>query len=63
VTGVQTCALPICYFRRGYSKAKQQDYYGAVQDYRKAIELGYSGYEIYMLRGEALFRTGDLEKQ
>ncbi|MCX6146914.1 MAG: tetratricopeptide repeat protein [Candidatus Kapabacteria bacterium] len=39
------------YFERGKEKANSKDYYGAIQDYNKAIELNQDDPYIYFYRG------------
>ena len=50
----------IAYFNRGLSKAKLQDYRGAIADFTKAIELKPDNAEAYYNRGNAKYELKDL---
>ncbi len=47
------------YFNRAYKKAEQGDYYGAISDYNKAIEINPSNAIAYHNRGSAKENLGD----
>ena len=48
------------YFDSGYEKAKAQDYYGAISDFTKAIELNPNYTKAYINKGYSKYSLGDL---
>ena len=48
------------YFNRAYDKAEKRDYYGAISDYTKVIELEPKYIGAYANRGKAKQYLGDL---
>src|SRR5206468_8840567 len=58
VTGVQTCALPIC---RAVCRFVVEDYAGVVADCDAAVGLLAGAAQSYELRGSAKKRLGDFE--
>ena len=47
------------YFDSGYDKAEAKDYYGAIADYTKAIEINPNDAAAYRNRGISKARNGD----
>ena len=47
------------YFDRAYSKGEKDDYYGAISDYTKAIEINPQKVEAYNNRGRAHYSIND----
>ena len=47
------------YYNRGNSKAKAKDYYGAIADYTKAIEINPNDAGAYYNRGISKYYLGD----
>ena len=47
------------YFASGLAKYNQGDYRGAIQDYKKAIEINPNYAEAYISRGNAKVKLGD----
>ena len=48
------------YFDSGYDKAEAKDYYGAIADYTKAIEINPNYAKAYSYRGISKENLGDL---
>jgi tetratricopeptide (TPR) repeat protein len=59
VTSLSYCQTAEEYYNRGISKAKLQDYQGAIADYFKAIELNPNYSEAYANRGISKFKLRD----
>ena len=49
------------YYNRGNAKSDLKDYYGAISDFTKAIEINPKYYQAYGNRGIAKSNIGDLE--
>jgi len=48
------------YYQSGFNKAEDGDYYGAIADFTKAIELDPNYVSAYVFRGSAKDNLGDL---
>ncbi len=51
----------ISYYKKGLEKYYLHDYYGAIADLNKAIELNTNYAEAYYNRGKAKKRLGDMD--